>query len=254
MDSYEYGEEGVNLLLRLLEKYNNHATFFVLQDFVRNNEALLQRMVERGNEIGCHGYSHIELYNYSPKKFEEEFAIISNNIEKCTKKRPIGYRAPRMSLNEETKWLLPIIHKYDYKYDASIYPAKTGSYGNNCAPIYPYKISFTNPFVEDSKSPLLEFPGMVRDYLFLRLPVKLRFMGYSYVKKSIKKMNKLGHPAVFIIHPWELISMPTYINNYRIPMHVKLFRNFRIPCIKYIEKLLKDFKFITIEEYLNNSE
>lgn len=48
-------------LLAVLEKYNAHATFFMLGQKVSGREAEIQKMLELGCEIGNHSYSHPQL-------------------------------------------------------------------------------------------------------------------------------------------------------------------------------------------------
>ena len=45
-------------MLDLLDEYDIKATFFVVADVVDNYPGLVESIVERGHEIGCHGLHH----------------------------------------------------------------------------------------------------------------------------------------------------------------------------------------------------
>ncbi len=244
-------EKGVRIIHELLEKYNSKATYFFLGEVAENTPELIKYLFVRGNEIGCHGYSHNELHRLGPSRFDEEIKKATSIIKNIVKISPKGFRAPRMSLSESTKWALPILQRNGYNYDASIYPAKTGLYGNSKAPIHPYRISFTNPLCEDINSKFFEFPGLIWHLNFLRIPVKLRHMGSGFAINSIRKLNKKGYPAVVIIHPWELIEEPVSVKKVKLPFAKSKIRNLNIPCTKQLEILLKEFRFISVQEYFN---
>jgi len=244
-------EKGANIILKLLERYHSRATFFVLGEVAETNPDLIKYLHDRGHEIGCHGYSHNELQQLGPSKFDKEIKKATSIIRNIVKISPKGFRAPRMSLSESTKWALPILKRYGYNYDSSIYPAKTGIYGSNKAPLHPFRMSFTNPLKEDTNSNFFEFPGLVRDLNIFRIPVKLRHMGYDFEINSIKKLNKKGYPAVVIIHSWELIEEPESVKKVKLPFIKSMIRNLNIPCTKQLEKIIKEFKFISIKEYID---
>jgi peptidoglycan/xylan/chitin deacetylase (PgdA/CDA1 family) len=46
------------LILEVLEKYDVHATFFVLGNMCKKNGYLLNELRDRGHSIGVHSYSH----------------------------------------------------------------------------------------------------------------------------------------------------------------------------------------------------
>lgn len=60
-------EKSINLILDLLDKYNSKATFFTLGWIAEKNHSLIREIVERGNELASHGYSHNILTSMSKK-------------------------------------------------------------------------------------------------------------------------------------------------------------------------------------------
>ncbi len=201
--------EIVPTLLGLLERYHVKATFFILGDCAARFPALVQKIEKDGHEIGCHGMSHRMLGDLGQEGFKKElqsFEILMRKILGDAK--PRGFRAPTFSLNQKTRWALPILRDFGYRYDSSIFPAKlfwNPLYGLD-APRYPYRISFEDLCKEDSKSPLWEFPAAVARAGGMNFPVSggfyLRVIPTFLFRWGLNRMNKEG-PFYVYLHPWE---------------------------------------------------
>ncbi|MEL7622915.1 MAG: polysaccharide deacetylase family protein [Clostridiales bacterium] len=93
---------GVNTraVLKILDKYNIKATFFVVGYAIEGREELLRQIVEEGHTIGIHSYSHVykEIYN-SVEGFLDDFAKVSNKIEEVTGIKADIFRFPGGSVN-----------------------------------------------------------------------------------------------------------------------------------------------------------
>ena len=50
--------EQTKRVLDLLDEFDIRATFFVVADVVEHYPGLVESIVERGHEIGCHGLHH----------------------------------------------------------------------------------------------------------------------------------------------------------------------------------------------------
>lgn len=84
-------------VLDILKKYGVHATFYIMGKHVAGNEALIQRMVEEGHELGNHSYSHPQLTKKEPdvvaSQVQETQKIIgeaSGGIKPTTLRPPYG--------------------------------------------------------------------------------------------------------------------------------------------------------------------
>ena len=164
-------------------------------------------------------------------------------------KKILGFRAPYFSIDKKSFWAIEILSKY-FKYDSSIFPVKTPLYGIKNAPRNIYKPNITNPIITDSKNSLIEIP-MATDRIPLigNIPIAggfyLRFLPYFYMKYGLKKINKNKNSFIFYIHPKDLdFGMPK-INEYTWHYYHNLKGS-----IKKFEKILNDFDFITIKEFL----
>jgi len=114
-----------NRVLDILDKYNIKATFFVLGSKIEGNEYILKRIVNSGNEIGNHSYSHLLLTKYKEDIIKKEIGDTSNLIFDVTGKHPKLFRPSYGSYNNKIKNIsnMPIIvwnvDTLDWKYHSS---------------------------------------------------------------------------------------------------------------------------------------
>jgi polysaccharide deacetylase family protein (PEP-CTERM system associated) len=200
----------------------------------------------QGHEIGVHGYNHLLLTEITPQEFEEDLAKALEAIEKCgVKTRPIGFRAPSFTVVEKTKpWALPILEKYQFKYDSSVFPIGFHpDYGVADAPLAPYKIT----------DGLYEFPMSCLEMFGRRFPFGgggyFRLFPYAYTKFCLKKVNDGGRTTVFYLHPWELDPGQPRVKDLSMTQKIRHYRNLD-QTEKRFAKLLKDFEFTTMREVL----
>lgn len=114
-----------NKVLDILGKYNTRATFFVLGSKIKGNEYILKRIVDNGNEIGNHTYSHFLLTRYGEDIIRREIENTNNLIFDVTGEYPKLFRPSYGSYNNKIKNIsnMPIIiwniDTLDWKYHSS---------------------------------------------------------------------------------------------------------------------------------------
>lgn len=103
-------------ILDVLKEYNVKATFFCVGDNITKNQAIFERILREGHQIGNHTYNHVKGWEMSKGKYLE-------NIEKCqllTKtnlfRPPYGRikKSQFMALNKEYKVVFWDVLSYDY--------------------------------------------------------------------------------------------------------------------------------------------
>ena len=87
-------------LLDGLKERNVKATFFVIGESVRENEALIKRMAEEGHIIGNHTYSHVQLSTLDYEACIEEIENTNRAIFDACGVTPKYIRPPFGSWNE----------------------------------------------------------------------------------------------------------------------------------------------------------
>ncbi|MGB3459368.1 MAG: polysaccharide deacetylase family protein [Halobacteriota archaeon] len=238
-------------ILNILDGRNTKATFFVVGYVAEHFPELIKDIKDRGHELGTHGYSHTSIRRQTPSEFEKDLLKSIKVLEDITKDKISGYRACEFSIDEKTAWAIDILKKNGLKYDSSVFPVKTHLYGVPDAPLYPYHIFASNIKVNNPEDNFLEFPLSVYKLPIVHknIPVAggfyLRFFPYWFIKHAIKKINKMGKHAIVYVHPWEFdlgqprIKELNWLHYYRL-----------ISTERKFKKLLKDFKFNSIQEWI----
>jgi peptidoglycan/xylan/chitin deacetylase (PgdA/CDA1 family) len=108
--------EGVPRILKLLEKYELPATFFIPGDTADRHPDVVKRIIDAGHEVGHHGYLHEPPNMLEP---DEERVMIERGLEALAKHgvTPQGYRSPSWELSKVT---YPLLEEYGFAYDSSM--------------------------------------------------------------------------------------------------------------------------------------
>jgi polysaccharide deacetylase family protein (PEP-CTERM system associated) len=243
--------ESTNKILKLLNESNTKATFFVLGYVAESFPELVENIKEMGHEIATHGYNHKPLTKQTRYEFEEDFLKSVRILEKITKDKVIGHRASNFTVMDETSWAIDVLKKNGMKYDSSVFPVKTHLYGVQNAPLYPYYISSADIRIESPERDILELPLSVYKLPIVNknIPIAggfyLRLFPYCFIEHAIQKINKMNQSAIIYIHPWEFDIKQPRIKELRWYHYY----NLNSTEIKFM-KLLKDFKFTSINEVL----
>lgn len=231
---------------------NTKATFFVLGYVAERHPELILRIHEAGHELSTHGYSHKPIQLQTPDQFKEELLKSMEIIESITEVKVCGHRACQASVMKSTSWSIDVMKNCGIEYDSSVFPVKTPLYGVPDAPLYPYRISSEN-ICENSEDGIYEFPLSVCKLPYKNIPVAggfyLRLFPYWFTKGSIKRINKKGKPAVVYLHPWEIDPEQPNLPDF------KWYHYYNLSTTETkIKQLLKDFRFTSIKNWLQDEE
>ena len=239
----------VEKILTLFSRFNVKATFFILGYAAERTPDVVKMIHSEGHEIASHGYGHVQVYKQEKDEFLRDLLQSKDIIEgiiRSDRGRVIGYRAPEWSIckgKRDSFWALDLLAQNGFIYDSSIAPLHFIGIPN--APRTPYTLS--TPYGE-----IREFPPLVMRSPLGNLPVGggwgLRIFPYQSIRRTVDRLNRLGHPALIFCHPSDFDALPPKI---ALPW-IK-----RFVCygkIKTTEermiRLLNDFKFASIREVL----
>jgi polysaccharide deacetylase family protein (PEP-CTERM system associated) len=238
-------------LLKLLDKYDVKATFFILGKVAEKIPEYIKLLHEAGHEIGSHGYSHTMLNKLGKAGFEDEIKRSTVILRSVTGEQPLGFRAPSFSLDQSTAWALEILEKYGYCYDSSIFPIRSPLYGVPKAPLIPYKPAMNDITQHDPDGKITEFPISVLKS-FTNIPMAggfyLRSLPSWFLNYSVMQINK-DRPVIVYIHPWE-----TYRDTIRLKASplAQFEAYFGIKStLNKMERLFSKYKFAPVREVLN---
>jgi peptidoglycan-N-acetylglucosamine deacetylase len=230
-------------LLELLKMFEVRATFFVLGYVAEKHPELVVRIHGQGHEIGYHGWDHELVYRLAPAEFRH---ILRRGVEcltSITGVRPIGFRAPQWSINDLNPWALEVLAEEGFQYDSSRAPLRF--IGNESYPRQPHALRCAAGL-------LWELPPLVLRSPWGNYPAGggwgLRCLPYRMVRHQVTVLNRRRVPALFYFHPREMGS-PRTIDG--LPILKRFVTEAGIWSTRdHLSRLLADFSFIPIQEYL----
>ena len=111
-------QAGVPRILRMLDRYQVPATFFMTAvDAMLHPEMLTAIQKSGRHEVGVHGWIHEFTPRLEPGEEERLLDQAIEYLTKATGKRPVGYRAPSWAFSGIT---LDLIQKKGFLYDSSL--------------------------------------------------------------------------------------------------------------------------------------
>jgi polysaccharide deacetylase family protein (PEP-CTERM system associated) len=230
--------------LEILDDHNARATFFVLGWIADKFPEIIYHLHSRGHEIGSHGYAHKLVYKMSPEEFREDTFRSIEVIKNAADVPVLGYRAPSFSIKPEHEWVWETLIDCGFKYDSSIFPVAHDIYGAPDAPRFAH-VKRTG----DDRTIMEIPPSTIR--IFGRNfgfggGGYLRLFPLWYTDWAIRKLNRMGFPAMIYFHPWEID-----VNQPRIKSGTKSrfrhYTNLRTTEIK-LRKLLRKYDFAPVRD------
>lgn len=232
-------------ILDLLSKYNHKATFFVLGYVAEKFPELIMEISKRGHEIGTHSYNHPLLYNLNEREFDYDLRRSIDVISNVINADIYSYRAPGFSLQRSNYSFLKVMREAGIRIDASIFPAKRAHGGIPGSIIN--EPSILN--LEDGLS-IIEMP-MSPIHFFGQ---KLIVTGGGYFRitptKFIENIARQDDYTMWYFHPRDFDYCQPRIDGLGIKRYFKAYVGLKTSSLKF-EALLKKYRFVTIEKYLN---
>lgn len=192
-------ESNVDRLLDLFDEFGAKATFFTLGCVAERHPALVRRMVERGHELGSHGYGHERASAQTPEQLRDDIGRAKALLEDQSGVAVRGYRAPSFSIGPANLWAFDIIAEQGYTYSSSVYPIRHDHYGMPDAPRFNYQ----------PRPGLTEVPVSTVRLGGRNLPAGgggyFRLLPYALTRGAIRHVHKHdARPTLFYMHPWEI--------------------------------------------------
>ncbi len=235
------------ILLEILNRHDVKATWFVLGWVADKYPELIQEISYAGHEIACHSFYHRRVDQLTKEDFIIDTKQAISVLMKAIGHAPFGYRAPSWSINNLNSWAFEALADLGFLYDSSVFPIKHDIYGWADGPRRDFKMQF-----ENGKT-LVELPATTYSLFGKNVPVAgggyFRHSPYWYSKMIVKSLNKSQQPAIFYIHPWEVNPNLPKIEGLSTLQKFRTYSSTELLTHK-IEKLLKDFNFTSMADYL----
>lgn len=242
-EDYEI-ERNTDAFLELLDELNIHATFFIVGRIARDLPQMVRRIADSGNEIGCHNYEHLRIFNLQRQQFKDGLLSAKKYLEDASGSRVYGFRAPDFSITQSSIWALDVLSEAGFVYDSSIYPIKIHDV---------YGIDDASPGIHKMSNGLIEWPLATFEFLGMRFPFGgggyFRLYPLSVTRRCIVSMNKSGRPCMLYIHPYEVGPIIPHISELSAYRRFRHYYNCDTGRTR-LKKLLKTFKFSTAIQIL----
>lgn len=186
---YAY-DDRLDQLLRTLDNFEQHATFFCLGELVNHFPHVVRKIARHGHEIGCHSLAHKWVNKQTPEEFRADTARALDLLRQATGQPVESFRAPAFSIGEDNKWAFEILAELGVRNDASIFP---GSRDFGGFPSFPDGGSPCR--VVHNGVSINEFPIALGDIPIIHKKIAYSGGGYfrmlpiSYVKEMIDKSD-----------------------------------------------------------------
>jgi peptidoglycan/xylan/chitin deacetylase (PgdA/CDA1 family) len=167
-------EGGTPKLLDLFEEEEIPATFFTTGDVARRYPQVIQNILQKKHELGCHGDTHRRFDQMDAREAEKEIQDSSKTLREFGS--VTSFRAPNLVFPND---YLKLLEEAGYRLDSSQAKYKRAYRKNNHFP-----------------TSLSRIPASVTSSV-LRLPKAIRFPW----------LKGLSDPAILFVHPWEFIDL-----------------------------------------------
>ena len=195
----EVSKEGTRRILDCLKQNGVKATFFCTGNFAENAPELMQRIMDEGHEVACHGVDH-----WQPT--ESDFVRSKEIVERVTGRQVYGYRQPRMFPVVESE-----IKRAGYRYNSSLNPAFIpGRY-----------MHLTEPRTWFMKDGVMQIPASVTP--LIRFPLfwlALHNLPQSVYHWLVRRVLKHDGYFVTYFHPWEFYDLKEH-PEFKMPFIIK---------------------------------
>ncbi|PIP29296.1 hypothetical protein COX27_02190 [Candidatus Kuenenbacteria bacterium CG23_combo_of_CG06-09_8_20_14_all_36_9] len=224
-DIPEYYSEITERVLELLKNNNGQATFFILGKIIRENPALIKKIMADGHEISYHGFEHIPLNELELEKFVIELAGDKGIMQENFGQNFIGFRAPNFFLTKNNLEIWKILKENGFVYDSSLI-------GKQASEI--------NGVKEISVGSLKLF--------FLEIPLGgwyFRFLPYWLFALILKYKINCGQMPVIYLH---MMDLWPEIPKIKLPYLIKVIKYWGIKSSwKKLKKILKEFETVRMD-------
>ena len=96
-----WGGDKTRKILDILDEFEVHTTFFLVDTWVERYPELVQEIAARGHEIGNHSATHPKMSTLSRDKIRQELDTMADNAQALTGVRPTLFRPPYGDYNND---------------------------------------------------------------------------------------------------------------------------------------------------------
>ncbi len=233
-------------VLDLLDRFDTHATFFVLGWLAERCPEVIKEVARRGHEIAAQGYFHRSVREMSPAEFCDDLARSRDAIGCASGLKVIGNRCARPLFAPSDLWALKVLAEQGYTYDSSLLPIFR-SFDSQ-----PWR-RFVHKHKVGNKE-LWEFPFSTWDLFGYMLPIAggnyFRQIPHDFMKHRIDYWHRnYVAPFVMYFHVWELDDAQPKIHAPSILARIRHYRNLG-KSAWVVQHYLQTYSFVSVADFL----
>ena len=244
LDSWHKFESRLNhnldFILNLLSRSGHNATFFILGWVAEKHPEIVKLILDSGNEIGSHSYSHLLLYNHNYEKIKKDLEKSIKLLQDISGNKIKYFRAPGFSIKNDTNWVSDILLELGIETDSSIFPTSRSHGGYKGFPYStPCKLNINGSIIKEL--PINTFKILNKEIVFSGGGY-YRLLPYAIQKQLYKRSEYLMtyfHPRDFDFEQPVLKNL-SRIRKFKSYVGLKNSKN-------KFGKLLRDFEFVDIK-------
>lgn len=194
-------DRNTDKLLEFLSDRNTRATFFVLGWVAERHRDLVRTLGKQGHEVASRGYASELVTAQTADQFRQDVRKAKQVLEDLLGEPVLGYRAPHLSISDETAWALPTLAEEGYLYDSSL---RCGS-GRGRVALNPGALYHR---MATAGGALWEVPPSVLSVA--GLPVRtadgayFRLLPYGLFRRAALRAERRGRTLLLSLAAWEL--------------------------------------------------
>ena len=223
---------GTTRILDILKANGVQATFFCTGNFAAHAPHIIQRIIDEGHEVACHGVDH-----WQPK--DDDVFRSKEIVERVAQQPVYGYRQPRMFAVSDYD-----IQAAGFQYNSSLNPAFIpGRY-----------MHLRTPRTWFMKDGVMQIPSSVSPHL--RIPLFWLAL-HNFPERLYHRLARqvLRHDGYFVtyFHPWEFYALKEH-PEYKMPFIIKNHSGEALSARldRFIKAMKRDHQpFVTFKTFVN---
>lgn len=255
-ERYRLLDETFSRLLDKLDRLGLKGTFFCVGQLAITHPKVINEIVLRGHEVGCHSNIHTWLDKMTPEELRKDTTEALKGLEDVSGQKVVSYRAPAFSITPKNKWAVNILAECGIKIDASIFPTNRDFGGYKGFP------QDTPCIISHEGSRLKEYPVSLTSIFGKSLAYSgggyFRLLPYWLVNRTMKKRDYnicYFHMADLICEEHKMLTKQAYEDYFKEPGTLKnrLIRYAKTnvgtgDAYGKMQKLLEEHKFLNIKQ------
>ncbi len=125
-------------LMDFMERHAIRGSFFIDGAVAVGAPGLVREIAARGHEVGSHSFRHVDLVHETRHGFAAGMADAKARLEDLAGHRVKGFRAPRFSLTQRSRWVVDVLGDLGFAYSSSVLPGLGIPFGYRGAPSQPF--------------------------------------------------------------------------------------------------------------------